>query len=219
MSRPAPNTRVEITALLALDQASVSGVALAGYRDGRLHGVQSGTATQLEHQVSTVQAALKRAGCMCFMGVEPPAYPKPCACRRIQTLAVVIEDHSHIPAGKGVGTPQLLGMGDMRGQWKATLGHMGHPRSMLFMVDMPTWRGAVLGPRWARARKCQGRCKPGCGCVKAEAVKWASARTGRQDVEDDEAEALCILHWAANNLPQKLAAERLQRDLFAGGVA
>jgi hypothetical protein len=210
MSRPATSARVEISALLALDQASTTGVALAGYRDGRVHGMQSGTATQLDHQVRHIQAALKRAGCMCFVGMDAPSYPKPCACRRIQTLAVVIEDHSHIPAGKGVGTPQLLGMGDMRGQWKATLGHMGHPKDMLFMVDMPTWRGAVLGPRFARARK---------EVVKPEAVRWASARVGRLDVEDDEAEALCILHWAAHNLPQKLAAERLQRDLFSGAAS
>jgi hypothetical protein len=210
VTRLAPSTRVEIAALLALDQASTTGVALAGFRDGRMHAMQSGTATQLDHQVRHIQAALKRAGCMCFVGMDAPSYPKPCGCRRIQTLAVVIEDHSHIPAGKGVGTPQLLGMGDMRGQWKATLGHMGHPKDMLFMVDMPTWRGAVLGPRFARARK---------EVVKPEAVRWARARTGRQDVDDDEAEALCILHWAAANIPAKLAAERLQRDLFAGGVA
>jgi hypothetical protein len=207
VSRSSPSTRVEIHAFLALDQASVSGVALAGYRDGRMHGIQSGTATQGEHRVRMIQAALKRAGCLCFVSEAPPAYPKPCACGRIAKLAVVLEDHSHIPAGKGIGTPQLLGMGDMRGQWKADLGHMGHPKDMLFMVDMPTWRGAVLGPRWARARKEH---------VKPEAVRWARARTRRDDVEDDEAEALCILHWAADAIPAKMARERLQRDLFAG---
>lgn len=210
--------RTEVSALLALDQASVSGVALAGYRDGRLHGMQSGTATLGEHRVRMIQAARRRAGCLCYASQPAPPYPCPCSCARIRQLAVIIEDHSHIPAGKGIGTPQLLGMGDMRGQWKADLGHMGHPKDMLFMVDMPTWRGAVLGPRWARARKCHGACKPNCGCVKGEAVRWARARTGRQDVEDDEAEALCILHWAANNLPARLAAQRLQRDLFAGGM-
>jgi hypothetical protein len=207
MSSRATSSRVEIASLLALDQASVSGVALAGYRDGRMHGMQSGTATLPEHRVRHIQAALKRAGCMCYVGATPPDYPKPCACGRISTLAVVLEDHSHIPAGKGIGTPQLLGMGDMRGQWKATLAHMGHPKDMLFMVDMPTWRGAVLGPRFARARK---------EVVKPEAVRWARARTRRDDVEDDEAEALCILHWAADAIPAKLARERLQRDLFAG---
>jgi hypothetical protein len=98
-------------------------------------------------------------------------------------------------------------MGDARGQWKADLGHMGHPKDMLFMVDMATWRGALLGARFARARK---------EVAKPEAVRWACARLGRLDVEADEAEALCILHWAANNLPQRLAAERLQRDLFEG---
>jgi hypothetical protein len=201
------SSRVEIGALLALDQASVSGVALAGYRDGRMHGIQSGTATQGEHRVRMVQAALRRAGCMCFVSAEPPAYPKPCACGRIRTLAVVLEDHSHIPAGKGIGTPQLLGMGAARGRWEDTLEHMGHPATMQFRVDMPTWRGAVLGPRFARARK---------EVVKPEAVRWARAKTRRDDVEDDEAEALCILHWAADAIPAKLARERLQRDLFAG---
>jgi len=207
MSRSAPSQRVEISAFLTVDQASVSGVALAGYRDSRMHAMQSGTATQAVHRVRTVQAALKRAGCMCFVGEQPPEYPKPCGCRRIHTLAVVLEDHSHIPAGKGVGTPQLLGMGAARGRWEETLEHMGHPEAMRWRVDMPTWRGAVLGPRFARARK---------EVVKPEAVRWAKARTRRQDIEDDEAEALCILHWAADAIPAKLARERLQRDLFAG---
>lgn len=199
--------RTEISAFLALDQASVSGVALAGFRDGRMHAIQSGTATKPLHRVRMVQAALQRAGCMCFVGAEPPAYPRPCACGRIARLAVVLEDHSGIPASSGIGTPQLLGMGAARGRWEETLEHMGHPESMRFRVDMPTWRAAVLGPRFARARK---------DVVKPEAVRWARARTGRQDVEDDEAEALCILHWAANTIPGKLAAQRLQRDLFAG---
>jgi hypothetical protein len=210
MTRSAPSTRVEIAAFLALDQASVSGVALAGYRDGRMHSMQSGTATLPEHYVAHIQAALRRAGCMCFVGAEPPSYPKPCSCRRIQALAVVMEDHSGIPAGKGVGTPQLLGMGDIRGAWRVTLRYMGHPEHMRFMVDMPTWRGAVLGPRFARARK---------DVAKPEAVRWAKARTGRDEVGEDEAEALCILHWAASNIPQRLAAERLQRDLFAGAMS
>ena len=209
MSRPAPSSRVEVAAFLALDQATTTGVALAGYRDGRMHSMQSGTATQDEHRVRHIQAALQRGGCMCFVGAQPPSYPKPCGCGRIRSLAVVLEDHSHIPAGKGIGTPQLLGMGDMRGQWKSTLGHMGHPKDMLFLVDMPTWRGAVLGPRFARARK---------EVAKPEAVRWARAKTRRDDVEDDEAEALCILHWAADAIPARLAAARLQRDLFAGAV-
>lgn len=207
MSRPAPSSRVEIAALLALDQASVSGVALAGFRDGKLHNIASGTATKPEHRVRHIQAALRRAGCMCFVGSELPPYPKPCSCRRIQTLAVVMEDHSGIPASAGVGTPQLLGMGGARDRWRENLAHMGHPETMLFQVDMPTWRGAVLGPRFARARK---------EVVKPEAVRWAHARTGRADIEDDEAEALCILHWAADAIPAKLARERLQRDLFTG---
>jgi hypothetical protein len=207
VSRPSPSTRVEIHAFLTIDQASVSGTALAGYRDGRMHGIASGTATQPEHRVRHIQAALKRAGCLCFVGIEPPAYPKPCSCQRIRSLAVVMEDHSKIPASSGVGTPQLLGMGGARDRWRENLAHMGHPESMLFFVDMPTWRGAILGPRFARARK---------EVVKPEAVRWARARTRRDDVEDDEAEALCILHWAADAIPAKLARERLQRDLFAG---
>ena len=200
--------RTEISALLAIDQAATSGVALGSYRDGRLHGVQSGTATQGEHRVRMVQAAKQRAGCLCYVGgAPPPSYPCPCRCDKIHTLAVILEDHSGIPARVGVGTPQLLGMGAARGRWEETLDHMGHPAAMRFRVDMPTWRAAVLGPKFARARK---------EVAKPEAVRWARARTGRQDVGDDEAEALCILHWAANNLPQRIAAERLQRDLFEG---
>jgi hypothetical protein len=216
VTRVAPSSRVEIGAFLATDQARISGVALAGYRDSRMHGVQSGTAAKPEHRVRMIQAARQRAGCLCYVGGVLPAYPCPCRCQAITRLAVVMEDHSTIPASSGVGTPTLLGMGAARGRWEEDLEHMGHPESMRFAVDMPTWRGTILGPRWARARKCHGACKPGCGCVKAEAVKWASARTRRDDVEHDEAEALCILHWAADAIPAKLARERLQRDLFAG---
>lgn len=202
--------RTEIAALLALDQASVSGVALAGFRDGRMHSIASGTATRAEHRVRHIQAATQRAGCLCFvhLSAERVPYPRPCECQRIRSVVVVLEDHSGIPAGKGVGTPQLLGMGAARGRWEETLDHLGHPEAMRFRVDMPTWRAAVLGPRFARARK---------EIVKADAVRWARARTGRQDVEDDEAEALCILHWAANTIPGKLAAQRLQRDLAFDG--
>lgn len=203
------STRIEIAAFLALDQASVSGVAVAGYRNGAMHSIASGTATKAAHRVRHIRAALQRAGCLCFvhLNAEREPYPRPCECKRIANLAVVLEDHSGIPASSGIGTPQLLGMGAARGRWEETLDHMGHPESMRFKVDMPTWRGAVLGAKWARARK---------ELVKPEAVRWARARTGRQEVEDDEAEALCILHWAANTIPQRLAAQRLQRDLFTG---
>lgn len=198
--------RTEISAFLCLDQASVSGVALGSLRDGVLRGVQSGTAKHPEHRVRMIQAARQRAGCMCYVGRAAPAYPCPCSCDRIRTLAVVMEDHSGIPASAAHGTPTLLGMGDARGRWREDLAHMGHPTSMLFDVDMPTWRGTILGPRFARARK---------EVVKPEAVRWANARTRRDDVGEDEAEALCILHWAADHIPAKLAAARLQRDLFA----
>jgi hypothetical protein len=199
------SNRIEISALLALDQASVSGVALAGFVDHRLRAVQSGTATKAVHRTHAVRAAIQRGGCTCIVVRERRHdYPTPCVCGAIKRLAIVLEDHSHIPAGKGVGTPQLLGMGAARGRWEETLDHFGHPDSMRFRVDMQTWRGAVLGRQFARARK---------EIVKEEAVRWARVRTGRDGIEDDEAEALCILHWAAGNIPQKLALERLHRDL------
>ena len=196
--------RATAKAIMAIDQASVSGVAMGMTSpDGRLRGIRSGTATQAAHRVRMVQTAAALAGCLCF--TRAPEHPTPCTCGAIRGLVVVLEDHSGIPAGKGVGTPQLLGMGAARGRWEETLDHFGHPDSMRFRVDMATWRGTILGPRFARARK---------DVVKAEAVRWANARAQRLDMGDDEAEALCILTWANDAIPGKLAAQRLQQDLF-----
>jgi hypothetical protein len=99
-------------------------------------------------------------------------------------------------------------MGAARGRWEECLDMRGHPESMRHRVPMPDWRGTVLGKRFAHARK---------EVVKPEAVRWAQARTRRMDIEEDEAEALCILHWAADAIPARLAAQRLQRDLFDMG--
>lgn len=199
--------RIAIRALLAVDQASVSGVAMGMLPpDGRLRGIRTGTATDATHRVRMTKHALAIAGCTCFTSrAAELEYPMPCHCGAVRALAVVLEDHSGIPAGKGVSTTTLLGMGAARGRWEETLDHFGHPDSMRFRVDMPTWRGVILGQRFAHARR---------EVVKAEAVRWAQARTQRTDVGDDEAEALCILTWAGDAIPQKLAAARRQRDLF-----
>lgn len=201
-----PSERVTIKAFLAVDQASVSGVAMGLYAD-RLRSIRTGVATKPEHRVQHIKAALALAGCTCFLGAEKAqrTYPEPCKCGAVACLFVVLEDHSLIPASAGMGTPTLLGMGAARGAWEETLAHFGHKDAMRDKVDMGTWRGAVLGPRFARARK---------EVVKPEAVRWAKARTRREDIGDDEAEALCILTWAADAIPQKIAVKRLQQDLF-----
>lgn len=67
--------------------------------------------------------------------------------------------------------------------WTAhmTAKRLNIPRSE---VQVNTWRKAVLG---------NGRAK------KADAIRWAKER-GHDPKTDDEAEALCILHWAQESM-------------------
>lgn len=193
----------ELSAFLVIDQATVSGVAAAGYDQGRMHTLYSGTANKAEHRLASVWRALQLAGCRCIvLRLDIPGYPIPCTCGAAKRIAVLFEDHGGIPAGKGIGTPQLLGMGAARGRWEETLAYVGHPEKMRFKVAMHVWRGAILGKSFSRAKK---------EIVKPEAVRWAEARTGRRDVSDDEAEALCMLHWAVDNIPQSISG--VQRGL------
>lgn len=182
--------RIIIRGILAIDQANVSGVAMGALcDDGTLKRVSFGVAVSAAQRTKHLQDALLRADL------------------KIHDLAVVMEDHTHIPAAAGWGSATLIGMGDARGRWREKLEDAGHPRTMLFDVDMKEWRGDVLGRRFATARK---------ELAKAEAIKWAEGRTKIKDIDHNAAEAVCLLYWAARTLPKRLAAERLQRDLFPG---
>lgn len=219
--------RVTIRAFLALDQASNSGVALALLRDGRLTGIRTGQANSYRSRMAMLFHACNMVGAQwddrprydasVLSDLSRKVAVSPGFKAALSTLAVVFEDHTHIPLSAGQkdgkpitrGTAQVMGMGGARDRWQDELDALGHPESVRFWVEPKTWRGVILGPRFARATK---------EVAKAEAVRWAKARMREQDVDDDEAEALCILTWAGDAIPRQLAAERLQRDLFAGGV-
>jgi hypothetical protein len=182
--------RILIRGIIAIDQASVSGVAMGALcDDGSLKRVSFGVAVSAAQRTKHLQDALLRADL------------------KIHDLAVVMEDHMHIPASAGWGSGTLIGMGDARGRWREKLEDLGHPRHMLFDVDMKEWRGDVLGRRFATARK---------EIAKPEAIRWAEGKTKITGIDHNAAEAVCLLYWAARTLPKRLAAERMQRDLFTG---
>lgn len=164
--------RSTIHAILALDQAGTSGVAFGRLIMGTVfRSVTLGTTLRRAHRLEVMQAVQGLVG-------------------TIANLAVIFEDHSGIPASSGWGTPTLLGMGDARGRWHELLDSLGHPEDMRFEVDMRTWRGAVLGPEFVKAKT---------DVVKAEAVRVAEAMYRLPDLDHNAAEAGCILEWARRN--------------------
>lgn len=186
--------RIELSALLAIDQATTSGVAMGALVDGRLKRVSFGVAKTAQHRREHLYAAIALAGGM-------------------HKLGVVLEDHTGIPLtayidGEEVkrGPKQIRGMHAQYGRWLEQLDLIGHPEAQRFETRMDEWRRAVLGKQFAHCDR---------NTAKAEAVKWSQARF-RVQASHDEAEALCILAWAAQTLPSRLAAQRLQGDLLGG---
>lgn len=174
--------------LLAVDQAATSGFAI-----GLLAGVQARAIT-----VGTARSAAERG----------KAIETAIALTRVQneTLAdihVIFEDHGDFYFGKGNGSvPSLLGLGAARGRWLEQLELAGVKKGKVCKVATKDWRRAVLGLAGnASAER-----------AKSAAVTHARAVIG-QDVEHDAAEALCILLWAARNLPASIETDKARASI------
>lgn len=109
----------------------------------------------------------------------------------VQHLAVVFEDHSEVPAGKGRTSATLLGMGAARGWWEQQLRISGHPKSRCFKVTMSDWRKRVLHI----ARRLD------TDRLKAAAMLHCERKYRQALIGHDAAEAACILEWALLTRP------------------
>ena len=171
-----------ISAILAIDQAEISGVALGSLLDH----------AQLSRAIiCTVKGAPERSD-VARAAIELCAGD-------VSSLAVVFEDHGGFKFSRGnMSVRSVMGMGAARGRWLEALELVGVKTSRIYRVSPETWRGAVLG--------LSKRVK--ADVAKAKAVEWARAVTGMVEVQTDAAEALAILHWAARNLPAQIEASK-----------
>lgn len=123
----------------------------------------------------------------------------------VRELAVVLEDHSKVPARYGHHTATLLGMGAARGYWEHALDVLHHPKVLRYRVTPAEWRVGVFGARGARLRT---------EAAKAEAVRWARALTSDETITaktNDVAEAICISAWSALVIPARIERDRAAR--------
>lgn len=176
----------ELKVILALDQASTSGIAMGVLGGVHLRAVVAGTARKHTDRAKVIEAATVLAG-----GV-------------LADVAVMFEDHSDIPASRARNTATILGMGAARGRWEEQLDLAGHPQSMRFRVTSEEWRGAVLGRRFAKAPTEK---------AKAEAIRWATAFMSRiggsgDALDHNAAEALAMAVYGAASLPLQIEASR-----------
>jgi hypothetical protein len=160
----------EIRAVLAIDQAADSGVAmceLALPKKVRV-GVMNNHGSRRVAIMGALQLAMTWPG-----------------------LAVVFEDHSEVPAGKGRSTATILGMGAARGRWEEQLDMMGHPKSLRFKVTMSDWRARVLGV----SKRLDS------DSLKRAAMLHCERKYSQALIGHDAAEAACILEWAVITRP------------------
>ena len=139
-------------------------------------------------------------------------------------LYLLTEGHSKVPlfvgssrdarrndeGGKKRNTATILGMGASRGWWEhaACSKYIGGvAKAHVLKVSDATWKGSVLGPRWAKARTDD---------VRAESVRFAKALLG-STVTHDEAAAICMAVWAGMNVPAMLVAAREKRKARNAG--
>lgn len=136
--------------------------------------VESGVATNARERRSAVLAAFELA-----LSTD-------------DAVIAVLEDHRSFAFSRGnMSTKSLLGMGAARGRWEQEL--ESHSIKDVRHVEPKVWRKAVLG---LGANTPKERCKE-------TARLYAKAVSGK-DMDDDEAEALCIGAYAAKNFaPRK----------------
>jgi hypothetical protein len=169
-------------ALLAVDQASVSGYAVGRILEGgRFELVQSGVAKKCTERSDVLRLAL--------------------AVCDASSLLVVIEDHSDFFFGRGnASVASLLGMGAARGRWEEQLDIHSHPAKNRFKASPGEWRKAVLG----LSNRTPAH------HAKAEAVRYACAFDVSTAFEHDAAEALCLAVYCAGTLLPRADAEHAE---------
>ncbi len=99
-------------------------------------------------------------------------------------LVVVAEKWT--PGGKFAGARTMAGLGAAWGLWLAALEVAEVPVSRVLRVHTQTWRAAVLGGGWGvTSREWDAR-----------AQRHARVVTGRDELDDNEADAIGIGAWA-----------------------
>lgn len=88
----------------------------------------------------------------------------------------------------------LLGLGAAWQSWYSALAETGLPKSRIVRVNVATWRSKVIGGPMNRSSEEWKR----LAAIHAEQrfPRRTTPIEGRENVGDDEAEALCILAWA-----------------------
>lgn len=171
-----------IKAILAVDQAEVSGSAMGSlYEQAQLMSVTVGVAKSASDRARVIHGALA------ICDGDPSC------------LAVCFEDHGGFKFSRGnMSVRSAMGMGAARGRWLEALELAGVKSSKIFRVSPEVWRREVLGlSRTVKAER-----------AKETAVLWARATLNRAEVDVDSAEALAILYWAARNIPRQIEANR-----------
>jgi len=79
------------------------------------------------------------------------------------------------------------GLGVARGSWLTALQRAGYPKGKVVSVMPNTWRSAVFGGHWVRAKRDD---------IRAHELGTARVEAGRPDIGSDEAAAIWISYWA-----------------------
>lgn len=121
-------------------------------------------------------------------------------------LLVALEHHgTHLLHGdkRWQRSPEsIVTLGEPRGYWVHEVARRGHPKRLRILVAPGDWRMRVLG---ISNRAGTERCK-------ATAIAWATQRALHPLADDNEAEAVCIAHWASfDGLAHNEARKQKQR--------
>ncbi len=154
--------RAHNAAILGVDTAANSGIAVRV--EGRLVCSGEVDTTRPEQVTEAVQYAVEVAR------------------RRRVPLCAILEK----PWGGS--TSVLVGLGVARGAWLRAFDDAGLSKRRVVSVMPNTWRSAVFGRRWVRAKRDE---------IRAHELASACAATGRSDIKPDEAAAIWISQWGA----------------------
>jgi len=185
--REAPAPRPWEAVLLVVDTAKVSGWAIGVSGSLKHHGEHD---TEAHPELTT--AVVYRVLCL--------------SVRHLLPVVMVLE----APYGGAKHAGQvhvLIALGVAKERWLRAWREAGQAKSRVCTVEPSVWRGPVLGS-WAVGLKREQ--------VRASELSMARGIVGRNDVEPDEAAAICIHHWAAHaaKVGEKLG-KRAQRASMA----